>query len=87
MDMLQAYKNDLLNNVHCWSKANINGRKVRNIILTAEDIAASDEKDPMLTPKHIDDQLNAIIEFQIFNGENSSRSKKIQFTESSRTSY
>ena len=81
MDMLQAHKNALLKHIPLWSREDINGRQIRNIIMTAEGIAFSDESHPILTPKHINDQLNAIIEFQDFLRENPSRLNKIKLTE------
>jgi len=39
-----------MNEVDRWSEAEINGRQIRNVILIAENIAASDEKHPRLTP-------------------------------------
>jgi hypothetical protein len=58
----------------------MNGRQIRNVILMAENIAASDEKHPRLMPHHIDDLLNFTIEFSDYNRGNASRTKKIQLT-------
>ena len=78
--MLQPYKKTLLNEVDRWSEAEINGRQIRNVILMAENIAASGEKHPRLMPHHIDDLLNVTIEFCDYNQNNALRMKKIQLT-------
>jgi hypothetical protein len=80
MKILPAHKTNLLNEVGRWSEAEINGRQIRNVILMAENIAASDEKHPRLMPHHIDDLLNVTIEFSDYNRGNMSRTKKIQLT-------
>src|SRR6266487_1545652 len=58
MKIFQAYKDTLLGEVDRWSEAEINGRQIRNIILMAENLAASDEEHPRLTPSHMDKLLN-----------------------------
>ncbi|KUJ16655.1 P-loop containing nucleoside triphosphate hydrolase protein [Mollisia scopiformis] len=76
MKMLPAYKETLMKEVYRWSEAEINGRQIRNVVLMAEHLAASDNT--RLTPRHIDDLLNVILEFCDYNQGNSSRVKKIQ---------
>lgn len=78
--MLPAYRNVLLDHVPRWSEAEINGRQIRNVILTAQNIAMGDETRQRMTPDHIDNLLNVILEFCLYNQQNSSRGKKIQFT-------
>ena len=80
MKIFPAYKDTLLGEVDRWSEAEINGRQIRNIILMAENYAASDEEHPRLTPGHIDKFLNATLEFGDFNRGNVARTKKIQLT-------
>jgi AAA+ superfamily predicted ATPase len=80
MTMLPAYKKTLINEVDRWSEAEINGRQIRNIILMAENMAASDENHPRLLPKHIDEMLNVTLEFCDYNRESPARVKKLQFT-------
>jgi hypothetical protein len=80
MKILPAHKTKLMNEVDRWSEAEMNGRQIRNVILMAENIAASDEKHPRLMPHHIDDPLNFTIEFSDYNRGNASRTKKIQLT-------
>jgi hypothetical protein len=77
--ILPADKIKLMNEVDRWSEAEMNGRKIRKVILTAENIAASDERHPQLMPHHIDDLLNLTIEFSDYNRGNASRTKKIQW--------
>jgi len=78
MSMLPAYKKTLMNEVDRWSEAEINGRQIRNIILMAENLAASDENHPRLLPKHIDEMLDVTLEFCDYNRESSARVKKFQ---------
>jgi AAA+ superfamily predicted ATPase len=80
MKILPAHKTNLLNEADRWSEAEINGRQIRNVILMAENIAASDEKHPRLMPHHIDDLLNVTVEFSDYNRGSASRMKKIQLT-------
>jgi hypothetical protein len=44
MKIFPAYKDTLLSEVDRWSEPEINGRQIRNIILMAENLAASDEE-------------------------------------------
>lgn len=78
--MLPAYKKKLMAEVDRWSAAEINGRQIRNIILMAENLAASDEDHPRLLPKHIDEMLNVTLEFCDYNRESPARVKKLQLT-------
>jgi hypothetical protein len=78
MKILQPYKDTLLSEVDRWSEAKINGRQIRNIILMAENLAASDEENPRLTPSHVDKLLNATLEFCEFNKGNAAG--KVQLT-------
>lgn len=80
MKMLPAYKHALRENLDRWSAAEINGRQIRNVILMAENLAASDEAHPRLTPQHIDDLLNVMLEFCLHNQVNAARLKKIQLS-------
>ncbi|KAH8593771.1 P-loop containing nucleoside triphosphate hydrolase protein [Bisporella sp. PMI_857] len=80
MNILPAYKTTLINEVDRWSEAEINGRQIRNIVLMAENLAASDEKHPRLMPHHIDELLNVTLEFCDYNHSNPARMKKIQLT-------
>jgi len=80
MKIFPAYKDTLLSEVDRWSEAEINGRQIRNIILMAENLAASDEEHPRLTPSHIDKLLNATLDFCNYNQRNASRSGKIQLS-------
>lgn len=80
MKMMPAYKKNLLNEVDRWSHNEINGRQIRNVILMAENIAASDEDHPRLLPSHIDELLNVTLEFCDYNQHNTSRAKRIQLT-------
>lgn len=80
MKMMPAYKRTLLDEVDRWSQNEINGRQIRNVILMAENIAASDEDHPRLLPNHIDGLLNVTLEFCDYNQHSSSRTKRIQLT-------
>lgn len=80
MKMLPAYKTTLLNEVGRWSEAEINGRQIRNVVMMAENLAASDEEHPRLMPKHVDELLNVTLEFCDYNQNSATRLKKIQFS-------
>jgi hypothetical protein len=80
MNMMPVYKATLLNEVDRWSEAEINGRQIRNVILMAENLAASDEKSSRLMPHHIEELLNVTLEFCDYNQNNSARMKKIQLS-------
>ena len=69
-----------MENLDKWSAAEINGRQIRNVLLMAENLAASDEEHPRLTPEHIDDLLNVTLEFCLDNKANMARTNRIQFT-------
>lgn len=80
MKIFPAYKETLLSEVDRWSEAEINGRQIRNVILMAENLAASDEEHPRLTPSHVDKLLNATLEFCDYNRGNAARAGKIQLS-------
>ena len=80
MKIFPAYKDTLLGEVDRWSEAEINGRQIRNIILMAENLAASDEEHPRVTSSHIDKFLNVTLKFCDYNQANTARAKKIQLT-------
>jgi SpoVK/Ycf46/Vps4 family AAA+-type ATPase len=77
MNIFPPYKDALLAEVDRWSDAEINGRQIRNIVLMAENLAASDEDHPRLTPSHVDKVLNATLEFCDYNSGNAARAGKI----------
>lgn len=81
MTMFSAYKTTLMHEVDRWSEAEINGRQIRNIILMAENLAASDESDenhPRLLPKHIDEMLDITLDFCEYNRTSPARIKKLR---------
>lgn len=80
MNMLQVYKQALLKEVDRWSEAEINGRQIRNIILMAENLAASDVKHSRLMPHHVEELLDVTLEFVDYNQHNAARMKKIQLS-------
>ena len=80
MTMLPAYKKTLMNEVDRWAEAETNGRKIRNIILMAENLAASDKIHPRLLPKYIDEILNVTLEFCDYNRESTAMAKTLQLT-------
>jgi AAA+ superfamily predicted ATPase len=80
MTMLKAYKATLLKEVDRWSEAEINGRQIRNIVLMAENLAASNEAQPRLMPHHVDGMLNETLEFCEYNQNNPGRTKNMEWT-------
>jgi hypothetical protein len=80
MNINAANKDTLLGEVDRWAAAKLNGRQIRNVILMAENLAASDEDPSQLTPDHIDKLLHSTLEFFNFNKGNTARTKKIQQT-------
>ena len=50
----RAKKNELLKEVDKWAKLNLNGRQIRNVVLTSEALALGESEYLSMEPSHVD---------------------------------